>query len=153
MIYLAWALLLVAQNAAFTWVSRARNSGSDWYHALAAVFSNGIWFAATFITFERVWVVLKTGNVGLGVLIGTVYVAATVTGSVSMGMFLRRYVETGKRKVGAYAEVDPIVELGNRVRGLEEEVGGLLATRHALTPALQDYIRERDARARRYAQD
>lgn len=104
MLYLAWALLLVAQNAAFTWVSRARNSGSDWYHGFAAVFSNGIWFAATFITFERVWTVLKTGDVALGIMIGLVYVAATVTGSVSMGMFLRRFVETGKRKVGHYEE-------------------------------------------------
>jgi hypothetical protein len=105
MLYLiGWALLLVAQNASFTWVSRARNSGSDWYHAFAAVFSNGIWFAATFITFERVWTVLKTGDWRLGILIGAVYVAATVTGSVSAGMFLRKYVEKGKRKVGHYEE-------------------------------------------------
>jgi hypothetical protein len=170
MIYLTWALLLVFQNAAFTWVSRARNSGSDWYHALAAVFSNGIWFAATFITFERVWTVLKTGNVELGILIGAVYVVATVTGSVSMGMFLRRFVETGKRKVGHYEEqASQLVELGNRIRGLESEVGGLLATKHAtpnpdvpmfspgmnmLHPAvresLREYVRGRDVRARRY---
>ncbi len=104
MLYLAWALLLVAQNAAFTWVSRARNSGSDWYHGFAAIFSNGIWFAATFITFERVWTVLKTGDVALGIMIGLVYVVATVTGSVSMGMFLRKFVEKGKRKVGHYEE-------------------------------------------------
>jgi hypothetical protein len=39
-----WFLLLVLQNAAFTWVSRARNSGSIGYHAIAAVFSNGIPF-------------------------------------------------------------------------------------------------------------
>ena len=39
-----WALLLVLQHAAFTWVSRARNSGSIGYHAIASVFSNGIFF-------------------------------------------------------------------------------------------------------------
>ena len=104
MIYLLWALLLVCQNAAFTWVSRARNSGSDLYHGIAAVFSNGIWFAATFITFERVWTVLREGNVGLGIFIGLVYVTATVTGSVLMGKVLRKYVETGKRRVGHYDE-------------------------------------------------
>jgi len=46
---LLWFLLLVIQNAAFTWVSRARNSGSYGYHAIAAVFSNGIWFVSQFI--------------------------------------------------------------------------------------------------------
>lgn len=105
-LYFLWALLLVVQNASFTWVSRARNSGSDWYHAVAAVFSNGIWFSATFITFERVTAVLRTGDWRLGVLIGLVYVAATVTGSVAAGAFLRRYVEKGKRRVGHYATKD-----------------------------------------------
>ena len=122
-IYILWALLLVAQNAAFTWVSRARNSGSDWYHGFAAIFSNGIWFAATFITFERVMAVLKTGNVGLGILIGLVYVAATVFGSVSMGMFLRKYVEKGKRKVGHYEEQEKLIEgLTYKVRSLEADM-------------------------------
>lgn len=102
MIYFLWALLLVAQNAAFTWVSRARNSGSDWYHAIAAVFSNGIWFAANFVTFERVWAVLKTGDWKFGLGVGLVYVVSTVTGSVLMGKFLRQYVEKGKRRVGSY---------------------------------------------------
>jgi hypothetical protein len=122
MLYLLlWALLLVAQNASFTWVSRARNSGSDWYHGFAAVFSNGIWFAATFITFERVWTVLKTGNVGLGILIGAIYVAATVTGSVSAGMFLRKYVEKGKRKVGHYEEHEV------KINGLSYQMRSLAA--------------------------
>lgn len=103
-LYLTWAILLVLQNAAFTWVSRARNSGSDWYHALAAVFSNGIWFAATFITFERVWAVLDGGGWSLGLFIGLVYVTCTVTGSVASGRFLRRYIEKGNRMVGHYEE-------------------------------------------------
>ena len=122
-LYITWACLLVAQNAAFTWVSRARNSGSDWYHALAAVFSNGIWFAATFITFERVWTVLKTGDVALGILIGAVYVVATVLGSVSMGMFLRKYVERGKRKVGHYEDKD--AKLEGRLRDMGEVIVSL----------------------------
>lgn len=42
----SWFFLLVLQNAAFTWVSRARNSGSLAYHATASVFSNGIWFVS-----------------------------------------------------------------------------------------------------------
>lgn len=181
MIYLAWAVLLVFQNAAFTWVSRARNSGSDWYHAFAAVFSNGIWFAATFITFERVWTVLKTGDVRLGVMIGAIYVAATVLGSVSMGMFLRKYVERGKRKVGHYDEPALDVKNSNAIRDLQRVVGNMAARQQSLFdggldrlwaerarsvpeeevalfspglnmlhPDAQEYIRDREARARKY---
>lgn len=163
MIYLAWAVLLVFQNAAFTWVSRARNSGSDWYHAFAAVFSNGIWFAATFITFERVWTVLKTGDVRLGFMIGAIYVAATVLGSVSMGMFLRRFVETGKRKVGHYEEQEAkiigiqraILEMGTWQRRLidhylEETTGVAEPVVKGARDEYVEYIRGRDERARRY---
>jgi hypothetical protein len=102
MLYFLWAVLLVLQNASFTWVSRARNSGNDWYHAAAAVFSNGLWFLAYFITFDRVWAVLKTGDVLLGVWIGLLYITCTVFGSVFAGRFLRKYVERGSRKVGYY---------------------------------------------------
>ncbi len=55
-----WFILLIVQNAAFTLVSRARNSGSYSYHALAAVFSNGIWFASQFIL---IGMVVKLGVV------------------------------------------------------------------------------------------
>jgi hypothetical protein len=99
---MAWACLLVIQNASFTMVSRARNSGSDWYHGIAAVFSNGIWFAAMFITFDMYTRVKETGSIGLGVTVGLIYIACTVFGSVMMGKLLRRFVERGNRKVGAY---------------------------------------------------
>lgn len=102
MIWLGWVVLLILQNAAFTWVSRARNSGSDWYHAAASVFSNGIWFAAFFITFDLIDQVIASGSVKLGIVTGLVYVGATVTGSVTAGKFLRTFVEKGKRKVGHY---------------------------------------------------
>lgn len=126
-LYLLWAILLIFQNASFTWVSRARNSGSDLYHGFAAVFSNGIWFAATFVTFERIWTVLKTSDVQLGIMIGVVYVIATVFGSVSMGMFLRRFVETGKRKVGHYEDhYRWLQNLEERVRSTETAVGSLM---------------------------
>ncbi len=97
--FLLWVLLLVLQNAAFTWVSRARNSGSDWYHALAAVFSNGIWLAAFFITLDMLNGIETVVD---GLLIGLVYIVATVTGSVFMGKFLRTYIEKGRRRVGHY---------------------------------------------------
>lgn len=118
---LMWALLLVAQNASFTWVSRARSSGSDIYHGIAAVFSNGIWFAANFITLTNVLAVVKSGSIAQGIGIGLVYIAATVSGSVAMGRFLRTYVERGKRRIGHYEAPksdEPTLEA--RVATLEE---------------------------------
>jgi hypothetical protein len=95
----AWFLLLVVQNAAFTWVSRARNSGSYGYHAVAAVFSNGIWFVSQFLL---IGMVAKPGMGWAEALpLGLVYIAGTVTGSVLMHYASVRWLEQGKRKVGA----------------------------------------------------
>lgn len=96
---IAWFFLLVVQNAAFTLVSRARNSGSYGYHALAAVFSNGVWFASQFLL---IGMVAKPGMaVDDALKLGAIYVAATVTGSVLMHWISVNYLERGKRKVGA----------------------------------------------------
>lgn len=94
-----WFLLLVVQNAAFTWVSRARNSGSYGYHAVAAVFSNGIWFVSQFLL---IGMVAKPGMpMNEAITLGMIYIAGTVTGSVLMHYVSVRWLEKGKRKVGA----------------------------------------------------
>lgn len=94
-----WFLLLVVQTAAFTLVSRARNSGSLGYHAIASVISNGVWFVSQFILIGRV---AKPGMPMAEITrIGLIYVAATVTGAVLMHWISVRYLERGKRKVGA----------------------------------------------------
>lgn len=99
MIYAIWAIMLVFQNAAFTWVSRARNSGSIPYHALAAVFSNGIWFVSQLIL---IGVLVRPGMAFReAVELGIIYVASTVLGSVLMHWVSMKYLEKGKRKVGA----------------------------------------------------
>lgn len=127
--YILWAVLLVLQNAAFTWVSRARNSGSDWYHAIAAVFSNGIWLVATFFTFDKVFYAAITDGFTFEVFGAAVlYVVCTVSGSVYMGKFLRRFVERGKRQVGHYDDNESrIVQLEDQVRLiarlLERQIG------------------------------
>lgn len=96
--WIAWSLLLVVQNAAFTWVSRARNSGSLAYHAVAAVFSNGVWFASQFIL---IGVVFKELGDPLAIVgAGALYVASTVAGSVLMHFVSMRWLEKGKRAVG-----------------------------------------------------
>lgn len=94
-----WFLLLVVQNAAFTLVSRARNSGSYGYHAIAAVFSNGVWFASQFLLIGMV----AKPDMGLGeaMKLGAIYIVATVIGSVAMHWISVNYLERGKRKVGA----------------------------------------------------
>ena len=94
-----WAVILVLQNAAFTWVSRARNSGSIGYHALAAVFSNGIWFMSQFV---MIGIVINPNmTTEKAVETGLVYVVSTVIGSISMHVVSMKYLEAGKRKVGA----------------------------------------------------
>jgi hypothetical protein len=94
-----WFLLLIVQNAAFTWVSRARNSGSIPYHALASIFSNGIFFVSnlfliTLVTYDH----REPGELAL---FGVIYVIGTVTGSVLMHYASIRWLEAGKRRVGA----------------------------------------------------
>jgi flagellar biosynthesis component FlhA len=94
-----WFLLLVAQTAAFTWVSRARNSGSYGYHAIASVFSNGVWFVSQFVL---IGMAVKPGMDVLTIAkLGSIYVGGTTTGAVLMHWFSARYLERGKRKVGA----------------------------------------------------
>lgn len=95
----AWFLLLIVQNGAFTWLSRARNSGSYGYHALAAVFSNGVWFASQFV---MIGMVTKPGMpLAEALNLGAIYVAGTVIGSVLMHWVAVNWLETGRRKVGA----------------------------------------------------
>lgn len=95
---LAWSLLLVVQTAAFTWVSRARNSGSYGYHAVASVFSNGIWFVSQFILVSMI--AYNKMSMHTAVVCGLVYVLSTVTGAISMHWLSINYLEKGKRKVG-----------------------------------------------------
>lgn len=78
--------LVVVQNASFTWVSRARNSGSLKHHAIAAVFSNGIWL----LVIRQV--VLNFDNT----LLMLTYLVAAVTGSLLMHWFSMKYLEKGK---------------------------------------------------------
>ena len=99
MMYLFWAILLITQNMAFTWVSRARNSGSLGYHATAAVFSNGIWFVSQFLL---IGMVMRPGQpFWYDVALGVEYITCTVVGSVLMHHISMKFLETGRRKVGA----------------------------------------------------
>ena len=82
--------LVVCQNASFTLVSRARNSGSLAYHTGAAVLSNGVWL----LVFRQMVTKIDDPPAML------VYLFASVTGSVLMHFLSMKYIEKGKRKVG-----------------------------------------------------
>lgn len=97
----AWALFLVVQNAAFTFVSRARNSGSYALHAISAVCSNGVWITAQFVSLGLILDTIKTGTWGQRLFVGAFYTTFTVIGSVAMHWVGVTYIERGKRKVGA----------------------------------------------------
>jgi hypothetical protein len=63
----------IAQNTASSLVSRARNRDVEAYHAIASVFSNGVWFATMAYMIKELsfdyWVVLP-------------YIVGTVNGSL-----------------------------------------------------------------------
>lgn len=82
--YLLLFLVTILQNGSFTLVSRARNSSSIVFHAIASILSNGIWFIVVRqVTQEdpNTW------------LLGSVYTAGAVTGSILMHYISMNYLE------------------------------------------------------------
>lgn len=90
----------VIQNAAFTAVSRSRNSGDVRHHAKWAVASNGLWFLNQVLIVGAIWSAIETAQWQFILAAGVVYVAATTIGSVWM-MHRMLKTESGKRRVGA----------------------------------------------------
>ena len=99
--YVAWAIFLVLQNAGFTFVSRARNSGSYALHAVAAIASNSVWITSQFISLGIIIDTIKTGTWVQRITIGAFYTTFTVLGSVLMHWVGVNFIEKGKRRVGA----------------------------------------------------
>ena len=88
------------QNAAFTAVSRSRNSADVAYHRKCSWASNAVWFTIQVGLFGVLFSALTTGSIWKVALVGVVYVFSTTEGSCFM---MRRMLknETGKRQVGA----------------------------------------------------
>lgn len=82
--WIVWAIMLMVQNASFTLVSRARNSKSLLYHALAAIGSNGVWFASQIVLVGSLVEILESGDVPLAIFTGLFYVFFTIAGSLTM---------------------------------------------------------------------
>ena len=93
MTWFIWIVLLIIQNFAFTMVSRARNSKSIPYHAIASLFSNGIWFAAQFMMIDLMVQIIKHSDWPRLTLAGFIYILATMTGSLTSHWVLMKWVE------------------------------------------------------------
>ena len=94
------SVVSVVQNAAFTGVSRSRNSGDVGYHFRWALASNGIWFVNMAILMRAVWSGINEGQWWYVILAGCVYTVSCSVGSALMMRYMLR-AETGKRQVGA----------------------------------------------------
>lgn len=106
--WLAWAIFLVWQNYAFTFVSRARNSASLKRHMVAAIQSNGIWFIQTIFVFTAFKSIVE-GKYGPWMTLGAVlyYTVFTMAGSLYAHHRALKN-ERGKNAVGAskvYAQI------------------------------------------------
>lgn len=84
---IAWPLMLLAlsQNISFAFISRARSRNNFIYHAIASIFSNGVWYATfRYVTREQMPLTLLAP-----------YVAFTVTGSlvgVTVSMAIEKWL-------------------------------------------------------------
>lgn len=92
-------LLVVAQNASFTLVSRARNSKSLLYHFLASIGSNGIWL----LVFANM-----VANVDDAASKWT-YLVASVLGSIGMHYAAMKWFEKPKQALVQRPTVGRIV--------------------------------------------
>lgn len=75
--------LVILQNAAFTLVSRARNSSSLMYHTIASILSNGIWL----LVMRKIILNLDNSILMITYLIGA------VIGSIGMHYITMKYFE------------------------------------------------------------
>jgi hypothetical protein len=96
-----WAVLLLLQSAANTFVSRSRNSGSYQLHLYASWASNGVWVSQQFISFGIFYKLMQSGTWPERAAIAVFYTVVTSTGSVGWHYIQKTYIETtAARKVG-----------------------------------------------------
>ena len=84
-------VLAFCQNTSFSIVSRSRNRNSKTYHLIAAIFSNGVWFATMkylIVTKDMTWMLFIPYTIG------------TVSGSVT-GQAISMWIE---RKLNLQAD-------------------------------------------------
>jgi hypothetical protein len=122
-----WAFVLILQNFAFTFVSRARNSGSLKRHLIASIFSNGVWFISQLIIFNQMLAIM-TGKYGtrMAIFTSAFYTVFTMVGSLTAHYYSLQN-EKGKAAVGAskkYAQIptEEWLKITNAVEQLAKPV-------------------------------
>jgi hypothetical protein len=95
-----WACILIMQQGAQTWTSRARNTKSLVYHSFAAVFSNGVWAVSQLIIFDKFSRAVRHPQAGYILFLLAFYTFFCVTGSVAMHWLLMHKVEPAKKIQG-----------------------------------------------------
>ncbi len=139
--WLVWAAILFFQNISFTYVSRARSSGSLVRHLKASIFSNGIWIFSQIIMLGVMFDNL-TGKHGLTMQLSSaaVYTAACVSGSIFAHWHAMK-TEKGKNAVGynkKYAQI-PVEEWEGLKASLSAAIVGIAAL-----PTKQEFDRVKD---------
>jgi hypothetical protein len=105
--FLTMVGLTIVQNASFTLVSRARNSGSLLYNGMASVLSNGIWLMV------MVYVVREIDSWDMR----AAYILGATIGSVLMQWFAMTYLEKPKKhaaRVALHGELETAFRLIER---------------------------------------
>lgn len=102
--WLLWSVMLISTSGSGTLASRARNTPSFGYHALAALFSHGTFFVSNLIGIDVLVEVIKTRDARLACVGFVVYAGASTLGSIASHWVAMRFLEKGNRRVGTYEE-------------------------------------------------
>lgn len=62
-VYVAWAVVMILQNASFTWITRARVGESVVEHGLAIAFGTALGFLSALIGFDNFLAIIQARDV------------------------------------------------------------------------------------------
>lgn len=97
-----WIVLLISTSGTSTLASRARNTPSYVYHALAALGSHGTFIISQLIGLDILVEVIRTHNTHMAIVACAVYAASSTSGSILSHWVAMRFFERGNRRVGSY---------------------------------------------------
>ncbi len=82
--WIIWGIALIAQNASFTWITRARASNSLWQHGISTVVAQLISFLTGLIALDNSIRILQGKNWTLAFLTLAFYTCCNLGGGVGM---------------------------------------------------------------------
>jgi hypothetical protein len=90
-LWAATGLVLALNAGSSTWASRARNTDSPGYHALAASFSHGMWFLSQLLMLGNIVDVARRAAWTEAAILGLFYTFSCVAGSVAAHVVEMRF--------------------------------------------------------------